>query len=73
MKLQNGSSSSGCTHRQVMMDCMCEAGREVLNDPEKVKDPVSFITAILSLKQKSPGQNGDKNGWVVYPTRIQWD
>ena len=39
---------------QVMMDCMCEAGREVLKDPEKVKDPVSFITAILSLKQKSP-------------------
>ena len=24
----------------------------MLNDPEKVKDPVSFITAILSLKQK---------------------
>ncbi|CAL1133607.1 unnamed protein product [Cladocopium goreaui] len=38
--------------QKVMMDCMCEAGREVLNDPEKVKDPVSFITAILSLKQK---------------------
>lgn len=55
---------SGCKHQgvtnlglaalQVMMDCMCEAGREVLNDPEKVKDPMSFITAILSLKQKSP-------------------
>ncbi|CAL1143482.1 unnamed protein product, partial [Cladocopium goreaui] len=37
---------------QVMMDCMCEAGRDVLNDPEKVKDPVSFITAILNLKYK---------------------
>ena len=29
-------------------------GRDVLNDPEKVKDPVSFITAILSLKYKCP-------------------
>ncbi|CAK9101349.1 Cullin-3A (AtCUL3a) [Durusdinium trenchii] len=38
--------------QKVMMDCMCEAGRDVLNDPEKVKDPVSFITAILSLKYK---------------------
>ena len=38
--------------QKVMMECMCEAGRDVLNDPEKVKDPVSFITAILSLKQK---------------------
>ena len=24
----------------------------MLNDPEKVKDPVSFITAILNLKYK---------------------
>ncbi|CAE7296283.1 CUL3A, partial [Symbiodinium sp. KB8] len=38
--------------QKVMMDCMCEAGRDVLNDPEKVKDPVSFITAILHLKHK---------------------
>lgn len=38
--------------QKVMMDCMCEAGRDVLNDPEKVKDPVSFITAILNLKYK---------------------
>lgn len=27
-------------------------GRDVLNDPDKVKDPVSFITAILQLKNK---------------------
>ncbi|CAJ1337449.1 unnamed protein product, partial [Effrenium voratum] len=38
--------------QKVMMDCMCEAGRDVLNDPDKVKDPVSFITAILNLKHK---------------------
>jgi len=38
--------------QRVMIDCICEAGREILNDPEKVKDPVSFITAILSLKHK---------------------
>ena len=38
--------------QKVMMDCMCEAGRDVLNDPDKVKDPVSFITAILQLKNK---------------------
>ena len=29
-------------------------GREVLSDPEKVKDPVSFINAILTLKYKCP-------------------
>merc|ERR1719281_1324310 len=38
--------------QRVMMDCICEAGRDILNDPEKVKDPVSFITAILALKHK---------------------
>eukprot|EP00931_Biecheleriopsis_adriatica_P030370 TRINITY_DN17902_c0_g1_i1.p1 TRINITY_DN17902_c0_g1~~TRINITY_DN17902_c0_g1_i1.p1 ORF type:complete len:787 (+),score=219.46 TRINITY_DN17902_c0_g1_i1:64-2424(+) len=38
--------------QRVMIDCMCDAGREVLKDPEKVKDPVSFITAILALKHK---------------------
>merc|ERR1719356_476552 len=38
--------------QKVMMDCICEAGRDILADPEKVKDPVSFISAILSLKHK---------------------
>ncbi|CAE8590926.1 unnamed protein product, partial [Polarella glacialis] len=38
--------------QKVMMDRICEAGRDILNDPEKVKDPVSFISAILSLKHK---------------------
>jgi len=38
--------------QKVMNDCICEAGRDILNDPEKVKDPVSFISAILSLKYK---------------------
>lgn len=38
--------------QRVMIDCICEAGRDILNDPEKVKDPVSFISAILSLKHK---------------------
>ncbi|CAK0911605.1 unnamed protein product [Prorocentrum cordatum] len=38
--------------QRVMMDCICESGRDILNDPEKVKDPVSFITAILALKHK---------------------
>lgn len=38
--------------QKVMMDCICESGREILNDPEKVKDPVVFIGAILSLKHK---------------------
>eukprot|EP00928_Gymnodinium_smaydae_P013194 TRINITY_DN1481_c0_g3_i1.p1 TRINITY_DN1481_c0_g3~~TRINITY_DN1481_c0_g3_i1.p1 ORF type:complete len:776 (-),score=148.13 TRINITY_DN1481_c0_g3_i1:319-2646(-) len=38
--------------QRVMIDCICEAGRDILNDPEKVKDPVSFISAILALKNK---------------------
>eukprot|EP00930_Biecheleria_cincta_P040180 TRINITY_DN27551_c0_g1_i1.p1 TRINITY_DN27551_c0_g1~~TRINITY_DN27551_c0_g1_i1.p1 ORF type:complete len:788 (-),score=181.16 TRINITY_DN27551_c0_g1_i1:93-2456(-) len=38
--------------QRVMMDCMCQAGRDVLSDPEKVKDPVSFISSILGLKHK---------------------
>lgn len=38
--------------QRVMTDCICEAGREILNDPEKVKDPVSFIISILALKVK---------------------
>lgn len=38
--------------QRVMMECICNAGRDILNDPEKVKDPVSFISAILNLKHK---------------------
>merc|ERR1719217_1652433 len=38
--------------QRVMIDCICEAGKDILNDPEKVKDPVSFISAILNLKHK---------------------
>mmetsp|Transcript_13328 Transcript_13328/g.25129 ORF Transcript_13328/g.25129 Transcript_13328/m.25129 type:complete len:779 (+) Transcript_13328:73-2409(+) len=38
--------------QRVMIDCICEAGRDILGDPEKVKDPVSFISAILTLKHK---------------------
>jgi len=38
--------------QRVMIDCICEAGRDILSDPEKVKDPVSFISAILNLKHK---------------------
>merc|ERR1719245_1628732 len=38
--------------QRVMMHCICEAGRDILSDPEKVKDPVSFISAILTLKHK---------------------
>eukprot|EP00929_Paragymnodinium_shiwhaense_P119379 TRINITY_DN91272_c0_g1_i1.p1 TRINITY_DN91272_c0_g1~~TRINITY_DN91272_c0_g1_i1.p1 ORF type:complete len:769 (+),score=209.87 TRINITY_DN91272_c0_g1_i1:168-2474(+) len=38
--------------QKVMDQCVCEAGKDILNDPEKVKDPVSFISAILSLKHK---------------------
>jgi cullin 3 len=38
--------------QRVMIDCICEAGKDILNDPEKVKDPVSFISAILTLKHK---------------------
>jgi len=38
--------------QRVMMDRICESGRDILNDPEKVKDPVSFISAIQHLKQK---------------------
>jgi len=38
--------------QRVMMECICESGRDILNDPEKVKDPVSFIQAILTLKHK---------------------
>jgi len=38
--------------QRVMIDCICEAGRDILSDPEKVKDPVSFIIAILALKHK---------------------
>merc|ERR1719158_2122204 len=36
----------------VMQNCICQSGRDILNDPEKVKDPVSFISAILGLKHK---------------------
>merc|ERR1719271_1826696 len=35
-----------------MKDCIDNSGRDILNDPEKVKDPVSFISAILTLKHK---------------------
>merc|ERR550525_1951141 len=35
-----------------MNQCICEAGQDILKDPEKVKDPVSFISAILNLKHK---------------------
>jgi len=38
--------------QRVMIDCICEAGKDILSDPEKVKDPVSFISAILNLKHK---------------------
>jgi cullin 3 len=38
--------------QRVMMDCICDAGKDILSDPEKVKEPVSFIAAILSLKHK---------------------
>lgn len=38
--------------QRVMMDCICKAGADILGDPEKVKDPVSFISAILTLKHK---------------------
>mmetsp|Transcript_41983 Transcript_41983/g.94338 ORF Transcript_41983/g.94338 Transcript_41983/m.94338 type:complete len:789 (+) Transcript_41983:1-2367(+) len=38
--------------QKVMMDCICSSGRDILDDPEKVKDPVSFISSILSLKDK---------------------
>merc|ERR1719394_1585766 len=38
--------------QKVMMECVCVSGRDILKDPEKVKDPVSFISAILTLKHK---------------------
>mmetsp|Transcript_111684 Transcript_111684/g.249546 ORF Transcript_111684/g.249546 Transcript_111684/m.249546 type:complete len:760 (-) Transcript_111684:285-2564(-) len=38
--------------QRVMIDCICTAGADILNDPEKVKDPVSFISEILNLKHK---------------------
>eukprot|EP00397_Hematodinium_sp_SG-2012_P003195 GEMP01003203.1.p1 GENE.GEMP01003203.1~~GEMP01003203.1.p1 ORF type:complete len:773 (+),score=115.20 GEMP01003203.1:90-2408(+) len=38
--------------QRVMIDCICAAGKEILNDPEKVKVPVAFISALLILKQK---------------------
>lgn len=38
--------------QRVMMDCICHGGSDILSDPEKVKDPVSFIDAILVLKKK---------------------
>eukprot|EP00913_Durusdinium_trenchii_P008444 g7929.t1 len=47
--------NSGCAWMfqcDKIADLERQDGRDVLNDPEKVKDPVSFITAILSLKYK---------------------
>merc|ERR1719498_111043 len=35
-----------------MMDCILAAGRDILQDPEKVKDPVAFVLALLLLKNK---------------------
>ena len=29
--------------QKVMIDCICQSGRDILNDLEKVKDPVSSI------------------------------
>ena len=29
--------------QEVMIDCICQSGRDILNDLEKVKDPVSSI------------------------------
>jgi cullin 3 len=38
--------------QKVMIDCICNSGEDILKDPEKIKDPVTFITAILKLKHK---------------------
>jgi cullin 3 len=38
--------------QKVMMDCILAAGRDILEDPEKVKDPVAFVLALLQLKNK---------------------
>jgi len=38
--------------QKVMLDCICISGREILHDPEKIKDPVLFIGALLTLKEK---------------------
>merc|ERR1719408_808017 len=35
-----------------MGDRIGAAGRSILNDPERVKDPVSFVASILALKRK---------------------
>ena len=39
-----------------MMDCIWAAGRDILEDPEKVKDPVAFVLSLLQLKNKSPSK-----------------
>jgi len=38
--------------QRVMNECICASGKEILGDPEKVKEPVLFISALLTLKQK---------------------
>jgi cullin 3 len=38
--------------QKVMIECIMTAGRDILQDPEKVKDPVAFVLALLQLKNK---------------------
>jgi len=38
--------------REVMRKCIVDRGEEILKDPERVKEPVMFIDALLDLKKK---------------------
>jgi len=38
--------------QEVMKECVRTAGQEIMQDPEKMKDPVSYITALIALKHK---------------------
>ena len=34
---------------KLMTDCIKDAGKQILNDPEKAKEPVHFIEAVLGI------------------------
>ncbi|CBZ52509.1 hypothetical protein NCLIV_022980 [Neospora caninum Liverpool] len=38
--------------RQVMKDCITKYGESIVRDPEKTRDPVTFVTNFLALKAK---------------------
>ena len=44
---------------KVMIDRICAAGHEILNDPEEVRHPVSRVLTLLQLRARRARPNAD--------------